>query len=66
MDRSHIVIIAIVAAFSTHFFFANRKQSTGKKVIENTVNTPDSVDEIRFHGLTAATGRLPLHILRLC
>lgn len=65
-DRSHIIIMAIVVAFSTHFFYANRKQSKGKKVIENTVSKFLSVNGSGIDGLIFATGRFPIHILKIC
>lgn len=35
--RSHILLIAIVAAFSLYFYVANRQQSKGTKIIEGVV-----------------------------
>jgi len=63
--RSHIIIIAIVIAFSTHFFYANRKQSKGKKVIECTVSIVHGEHKTEFDGLIAATGRVSIYILRV-
>ena len=48
-DRSHIIIMAIIAIFTLHFIFANRKQRVGKKLIEETVS--------RRSGLIASSKR---------
>ena len=63
--RSHIIIMAIVAAFTVYFFYANRKQSKGKKVIEETVSR---IGESRLgleRHLIVFTGWLPLYVLIL-
>lgn len=39
MRRSHILIVGIILAFSAYFFTANRRQQTGKVLIEGTVST---------------------------
>lgn len=33
---SHIVILAIILAFTTYFFYANRRQGKGKQILEQT------------------------------
>jgi hypothetical protein len=32
---SHVLIILLVAAFSVHFYLANRRQRAGKAILEN-------------------------------
>lgn len=59
--RSHLIIMAIIAAFTLYFFYANRRQRKGKMVIEGTV----SLDLQIFQGrlLTVDTGRLSVYLL---
>jgi hypothetical protein len=35
---SHILIICIVAVFSVYFWYANGKQTKGKKLLERTLD----------------------------
>ena len=57
-NSAQILTIAIVAAFSVYFFVANRQQSRGKKVIENTVSRRLSVIILSPGMLIALSGGL--------
>ena len=56
---SHILMIAIVLAFSVHFYSANRKQKAGKRLLERTVRWQNSTS----YGADDDTGRFPVHLL---
>ena len=43
-NRSHVLIMGVILAFSAYFFIANRRQSKGKKIIERTVSVEASMN----------------------
>ncbi len=60
--RSHVMIIAIILAFTVYFLQANRKQGKGKQLLEGTVS---SYDCIRWwlDRAKSGSGGLQVHIL---
>ena len=55
--------MAIVAVFTLHFIYANRKQRAGKKLIERTVSRRSVAISISKETLTRDLGWLPIYLL---
>ena len=58
------MIIAIVVAFTVYFFYANRKQSKGKQLLEETVSPYESVRG-GLNRAKSGSGGLQIHLLSI-
>ena len=62
--RSHIVIIAIIVAFTTYFLYANRRQNKGKQILEQTVSLENHLRTGFLFPLTTWSGGFQVHVLK--
>ena len=46
VTRSQLLIIVVVLVFTVYFYIANRRQSRGAKIIENTVRSSQPIKMI--------------------
>lgn len=65
-----VIIVLIVAVTDTHFYFANKKQARGEKIIEPVPGVESSVGLVlaliacEFCTLTFSIGSVPVYLLK--